>query len=248
MIDLTPEELEKYRRQIMIPGFGAEAQKKLRNSAALVSRVGGLGGPAALYLAVAGIGKLVFAHGGTLTSSNLNRQILMRGDSVGQPRAPQALETLLRANPDVEVVALDENASDANALEWVKGVDIVLDCPPTFEERYALNKACVTLGKPMIEAAMYSMEGTLTTIIPGETACLACLTPEAPKWWKPLGFPVLGAVSAALGCFAAIEAIKVLTGFGETLQGKLLTYDATNMEFVKFPVRRRPDCAICGGK
>ncbi|NIM07540.1 MAG: hypothetical protein GTN69_13340, partial [Armatimonadetes bacterium] len=179
--------------------------------------------------------------------SNLNRQILMRGDSVGKPRIPQAKETLLRANPHVEVVALGEDANEENAEEWVKGVDIVLDCPPTFEERYALNRACVKLRKPMVEAAMYSMEGTLTTIIPGETPCLACITPEAPKWWKPLGFPVLGAVSAALGCFAAIEAVKVLTGFGEPLKGKLLTYDSTNMEFVKFNVRRRADCAVCGG-
>jgi molybdopterin-synthase adenylyltransferase len=232
----------------MIPGFGEEAQLKLRNCSALVSRVGGLGGPAALMLAMAGIGKLVFAHGGTLTWSNLNRQILMRGDGVGKPRAPQAEETLRRANPHVEIVALADNASDENAEEWVRGVDIVIDCPPTFEERFALNKACVNLGKPMIEAAMYSMEGTLTTIIPGETACLACMTPEAPKWWQPLGFPVLGAVSAALGCLAAIEAIKVLTGFGEPLKGKLLTYDATNMEFVKFDIRRRPDCAICGDR
>jgi molybdopterin/thiamine biosynthesis adenylyltransferase len=123
----------------------------------------------------------------------------------------------------------------------------VLDCPPTFAERFALNRACVKLRTPMIEAAMYSMEGTLTTIIPGETPCLACLTPEAPQWWKPLGFPVLGGVSAALGNLAAIEAIKVLTGFGEPLAGKLLTYDATNMEFVKFDVHRRPNCPVCGG-
>jgi molybdopterin-synthase adenylyltransferase len=246
MIELTAEEREKYRRQIMIPGFGEEAQTKLRNSAALVSRVGGLGGPAAMSLAMAGIGKLVIAHGGVLTMSNLNRQTLMRGDGVGKPRAPQAKETLERANPFVEVIALGYDANEENAAEIVGGVDIVLDCPPTFGERFALNRACVEQGKPMIEAAMYSMEGTLTTIIPGVTPCLACITPEAPKWWQPLGFPVLGAVSAALGNLAAIEAIKVLTGFGETLAGKLLTYDATSMDFVKFPVQRRPDCAICG--
>jgi molybdopterin/thiamine biosynthesis adenylyltransferase len=247
MIQLTAEEKEKYRRQMMILGFGEEAQTKLRNSTALVSRVGGLGGPAAMYLAMAGIGRLVIAHGGILTASNLNRQMLMRGDSIGKPRAPQAKETLLRANPDCDVIALDYDINEANAQAIVAGVDIVLDCPPTFEERFALNGACVKLRKPMIEAAMYSMEGTLTTIIPGETPCIACLTPEAPNWWQPLGFPVLGGVSASLGCLAAVEAVKVLTGFGTTLKGKLLTFDAGAMEFLKFTIRRRPDCAVCGG-
>jgi len=247
MLELTAEEKEKYRRQMMIPGFGEEAQRKLKNSSALVTRVGGLGGPAAMFLAMAGIGKLVIAHGGKLTPSNLNRQMLMRGDSVGKPRIPQAKETLLRANPDLEVVAIGEEANEKNVEEWVKGVDIVLDCPPTFEERFALNRACVKLRKPMVEAAMYSMEGRLTTIIPGETPCLACITPEPPQWWQPLGFPVLGGVSAAVGCLAAVEAIKVLTGFGEPLKGKLLTYDATSMDFVKLKIHRRPDCPVCGG-
>jgi molybdopterin/thiamine biosynthesis adenylyltransferase len=247
MIELAEHEKEKYRRQMMIPGFGEEAQLKLKNSAALVTRVGGLGGPVALSLAMAGIGKLIIAHSSNLTWSNLNRQILMRGDSVGKPRIPQAIETLNRANPDVEVVGFETDANEENAEDWVSQVDIVCDCPPTFEERYALNRACVKLRKPMIEAAMHSMEGTLTTIVPGKGPCLACITPEAPKWWQPLGFPVLGAVSAALGCLTAIEAIKVLTGFGETLTGKILTYDSTSMDFVKFPVRRRPDCPVCGG-
>lgn len=247
MLELSEQELEKYRRQMMIPGFGEEAQRKLKNSTALVTRVGGLGGPAALMLAMAGIGKLIVGHGGTLTWSNLNRQILMRGDSVGKPRAPQAKETLLRANPDVEVVAIADEITDKNAVEWLQGVDIALSCPPTFEERFALNRGCVMLRKPLIEAAMYSMEGSLTTIIPGETPCLACMTPEAPSWWLPLGFPVLGAVSATIGCLAAIEAIKVLTGLGEPLKGRLLTFDALGMDFAKYKIHRRADCAVCGG-
>ncbi len=247
MLELTPQELEKYKRQIQLPGFGEEAQKILKNSSALVTRVGGLGGPAAMFLAMAGIGKLVIAHGSNLTLSNLNRQMLMRGDGVGQPRIPQAKETLLRANPDIEVVAIGEDATEEKAMEWVRDVDIALDCPPTFQERFALNRACVKLRKPMIEAAMYGLEARLTTIVPGETPCLACITPEAPDWWKPLGFPVLGAVSAAVGCLAAVEAIKVLAGFGEPLKGKLLSFDAGNMEFTKFTIRRRPDCPVCGG-
>ena len=245
-MELTDRERETFKRQIQMPGFGEEAQRKLKGSSALVTRVGGLGGPVALYLAMAGVGRIIIAHSGKLTWSNLNRQILMRHDYVGKPRVECATELFARLHPGCEVVAIGENANDENAREWVSQVDVVCDCPPTFEERYALNRACVELRKPMIEAAMYGMEGSLTTIIPGETPCLACLVPEQPSWWQPLGFPVLGAVSAALGCFAAVEAVKVLTGFGKPLKGEMLTYDADEMEFLKFPVKRQPDCPVCG--
>jgi len=246
MAELTLRDREMFKRQMQIPGFGEEGQLRLKGSSALVTRVGGLGGPVALYLAMAGIGKLVIAHSGTLTWSNLNRQILMRHDYVGKPRITCATELFARLHPECEVVAVGENADEEHAREWVSQVDIVCDCPPTFEERYALNKACVELRKPMVEAAMYGLEGTLTTIVPGETPCLACLVPETPSWWQPYGFPVLGAVAAALGCLAAVEAIKVLTGFGELLKGQMLTYDANAMEFLKFPVKRRPGCPVCG--
>jgi molybdopterin-synthase adenylyltransferase len=248
VIELTDFDLEVYKRQIQLPGFGVEAQTKLRNSSALVSRVGGLGGPVSLYLAMAGIGKLVLAHGGTLTPSNMNRMILMKYDHIGKPRAEVAKDQFARLAPNTEVVVLDEHATDEKAPGWVAGVDIVCDASPVFEERFALNKACVALGKPMIEAAMFGMEGTLTTIVPGETPCLACLVPEKPAYWQPLGFPVIGAVSAALGSLAALEAIKLLTGYGQTLKGKMLTYDSDDMEFLKFPVKRRADCPVCGGR
>ena len=246
MAQLTERDREMYKRQMQIPGFGEEAQLKLKHSSALVTRVGGLGGPAALYLAMAGIGKLLIVHSGTLTWSNLNRQILMRHDFVGKPRIQCAAELFERLHPECEIVLVGEDTTEERARAWVSQVDIVCDCPPSFEERYALNKACVELRKPMIEAAMYGMEGNLTTIIPGETPCLACLVPAKPDWWQTYGFPVLGAVSAALGCLAAVEAVKVLTGFGETLKGKMLAYDADAMEFLKFPVSRRPDCPVCG--
>jgi len=246
MKQLTGRERELYKRQIQMPGFGEEAQSKLKNSSALVTRVGGLGGPLALYLAMAGIGKLIIAHGGKLTWSNLNRQILMSYDHVGKPRVECATDLFKRLAPHVEVVAVGQEATEERAREWVSQVDIVCDCPPSFEERYALNKACVELRKPMIEAAMYGMEGNLTTIVPGETPCLACLVPQKPDWWQTYGFPVLGAVSAALGCLGAVEAIKVLTGFGETLKGQMLAYDANAMEFMKFPIKRKPDCPVCG--
>jgi molybdopterin-synthase adenylyltransferase len=244
---LTETDLEVYKRQIQLPGFGEEAQQKLRNSSALVSRVGGLGGPVSLYLALAGIGKVVLAHGGTLTPSNMNRMILMRFDHIGKPRAEVMAEQFARLAPNTEVVITGEDPDDERALRWAADVDIICDASPVFEERFALNKAAVAHRKPMVEAAMYGMEGTLTTIVPGETPCLACLVPEKPAWWHPLGFPVIGAVPASLGALAALEAIKVLTGFGHPLKGTMLTYDADEMEFLKFPVKRREGCPVCGG-
>ncbi|HID08007.1 MAG TPA: HesA/MoeB/ThiF family protein, partial [Armatimonadetes bacterium] len=205
MVELTPRDREKYRRQMMIPGFGEETQRRLKNSSALVTRAGGLGGPVALYLAMAGIGRLVVAHGGNVTWSNLNRQILMSHDWVGKPRADKIRESILSMNPDVDLTVIAEDPNDENVDEWVAGVDIVCDCPPTFEERFALNRAIVRHRKPMIEAAMNSMEAHLTVIVPGETPCLACLYPGFPDWWSGTEFPVLGAVSGALGCLAAIE-------------------------------------------
>jgi len=234
MGDLSERERAKYRRQIMIPGFGEEAQRRLKGASALVTRAGGLGGPVALYLAAAGIGKLVVAHGGTLTPSNLNRQILMTHDWVGKPRADKIRESILRLNPEVDLTVIAEDAHADNAAAWVAQVDLVCDCPPTFEERFVLNEAVVAQRKPMVEAAMNSMEAYLTVIVPGETPCLKCLYPEAPPWWSGRGFPVLGAVSGALGCLAAIEAIKVLTGFGQPLKGQMLVFDTETQDYRKF--------------
>lgn len=246
MVELTPRDREKYRRQMMIPGFGEETQRRLKNSSALVTRAGGLGGPVALYLAMAGIGRLVVAHGGNVTWSNLNRQILMSHDWVGKPRADKIRESILSMNPDVDLTVIAEDPNDENVDEWVAGVDIVCDCPPTFEERFALNRAIVRHRKPMIEAAMNSMEAHLTVIVPGETPCLACLYPGFPDWWSGTEFPVLGAVSGALGCLAAIEAIKVLTGFGKPLKGEMLVFDTEVQEYRKLKIHRLPNCPVCG--
>jgi molybdopterin/thiamine biosynthesis adenylyltransferase len=247
MKELTDLDREVYKRQIQQPGFGEEAQRKLKNSSVLISRVGGLGGPISLYLAMAGVGKVVLAHGGDLTPSNMNRMILMRFDHIGKPRSEVMAEQFARLAPNCEVVVTGQDPNEELAMKWVADVDLVCDASPVFEERFALNKAAVALRKPMVEAAMYSMEATLTTIIPGETPCLACLIPEAPPWWQPRGFPVIGAVSASLGALAALEAIKVLGEFGRPLTGTMLTYDADEMEFLKYPVKRKPDCPVCGG-
>jgi molybdopterin/thiamine biosynthesis adenylyltransferase len=242
---LSPTEIERYRRQMMLPGFGQEAQEKLKSSTALVTGVGGLGGTAALYLAVAGVGRLILVRGGDLQRDDLNRQVLMTDDWVGKPRVFKAQQTLQALNPDIEIEAICEYVSADNIDALVQQCDIALDCAFDFKERDLLNAACVRWGKPMVEAAMNSMEAYLTTIVPGQTPCLTCLYPEKPEWDR-WGFGVLGAVSGTLACLAALEAIKLITGLGEPLLGQLLTMDLARAEFAKRRPYHDPDCSVCG--
>jgi len=144
----------------------------------------------------------------------------------------------------VEIVAVEENASGENADALVAQADVVVDAAPLFPERYALNRAAVRAGKPMVECAMFALEAHITTILPGRTPCLACLTPEPPPDWKRQ-FPVLGAVSGTVGCLGAVEVVKLLTGLGEPLAGTLLTMDLGSMQFRRLKVVRRTDCPVC---
>lgn len=241
---LTSKELERYKRQMMLDGFGLEAQERLKGSTVLVAGVGGLGGTAAFYLAAAGIGRLLLIHPGNLTLSNLNRQLLMTADWIGMPRVIKARETLRNLNPGVEVRIFDEPIELERLQAVLPEVDIVLDCRHNFPERRLLNRACVEVGVPMVEAAMNGMDGYLFNVIPGITPCLHCLYPEDPDW-DPYGFPVLGAVPGALGSLAATEAIKLLTGFKEPLLNRLLYFDLGGMSFKKFKICQRADCGIC---
>lgn len=245
MLNLTPTELERYSRQIMLPGFGEEAQQRLKSTTALVTGVGGLGGTAALYLAVAGVGKLLLVRGGDLRLDDMNRQILMTDDWVGKTRVDKAKETLERINPDIQIEAIAEYVTPENVDSLVQQADIALDCAHNFDERNLLNEACVRWRKPMIEAAMNSMEAYLTTIVPGLTPCLSCLFPEKPNWDRR-GFGVLGAVSGTLACLTALEAIKLLTGLGTPLLSRLLTMDLNSMEFAKRRPYHDPNCPVCG--
>ena len=231
----------------MLGGFTRDHQEKLKNSTALVAGIGGLGGTAALYLAVAGIGKMIFAHSGNLTLSNMNRQILMRDDWIGKSRVVQGMKSIEDINPEVEVEVYDERTSDANIEKLLSGVHIALSARPTFHERRVLNNACVKKGVPLVEAAMNGMEGYIFNIIAGATPCLNCLYPVDDPGWEELGFPVLGAVAGMLGCIMSIEAIKLLTGYGKPLSSQMLVFDAVDMDFRKLTIRRDPHCDVCGG-
>lgn len=245
MTHLTPTEVDRYRRQMMLPGFGETGQLKLKNATVLVTGVGGLGGTAALYLAVAGVGKLILVRGGNLKRDDLNRQVLMTDDWVGKPRVFKAKETLAAINPDIDIEAICEFVTEENVDALVQSVDLALDCAFDFKERTLLNAACVRWGKPMVEAAMNDMEAYLTSIIPGKTPCLSCIFPEIPEWDR-WGFGVLGAVSGTLACLAALEGVKLITGLGEPLLGKLLTMDLARAEFAKRRPYHDPDCLVCG--
>ncbi len=225
--------------------FGESGQAKLKNASVLVSRVGGLGGPAAYELAAAGIGRIVLAHAGNTKPSDLNRQLLVTDASVGSPRVATAARRLAELNPDIVVEAIPQNMSRENADEIISGVDLVVDCAPLFDERYTMNSAAVRLGKPIVECGMYDLEAHLMLVVPGETPCLACLYPDPPAWWQRR-FPVFGAVSGSLGCLAAMEAIKHIAGFGETLAGRLLVYDLRQMTFRIVKLARRAGCTVCG--
>ena len=237
----------RYSRNLLVEELGEAGQERLKGSAVLVTRIGGVGGAAAYALAAAGIGKLVIAHEGNVRANDLNRQLLMTADWVGKPRVASAARRLRELNPRLEVEAVPENVSEANAERLVRGVDLVIDAAPLFRERFLLNREAVRQGKPMVDSAMYDLEAQLMTVVPGKGPCLACLTPADPPGWKRQ-FPVFGAVAGAIGNLAAVEAIKVLAGLGEPLVGRLLVADLRDMSFRTVRIGRNPRCAVCTTK
>ena len=243
---LSEVELERYEWQRWVRGFGDEGQRRLKQATVLISRIGGVGGTAALQLAAAGVGRLILAHAGNLRRNDLNRQLLMTTDWLGKPRIESAARRLRELNPHVEIETLNENIGDENAERLVSRCDLVVSAAPLFVERLAMNRAAVACRKPLVDSAMFELEGRLTTIIPGRSPCLSCLYPEAPPHWRR-EFPVFSAVSSTVGALAAMEAIKVLSGLGEPLAGRLVCFDLRDMQFHTIEIERREDCAVCGG-
>jgi molybdopterin/thiamine biosynthesis adenylyltransferase len=244
---LTAEEKAVYEWQMWIGDLGESGQQALKSSSVLVSRCGGVGGNVAYHLAAAGVGRLIIAHGGNLKPGDLNRQLLMTHDWLGRPRIESIERRLRELNPRLDVLAVPENITDENVDHLARQADVIVDCAPLFPERYRLNRAAVTLGKPMVECAVYYFEAHVTTFVPGKTPCLACLYPEAPPHWKRQ-FPVLGAVAGVAGSLGATEAIKLLTGIGQPLAGRLLHCDLRTMRFHTVHIKRDPRCAVCGAR
>lgn len=229
-MELSDEEREIYSWQLDVRDFGEAGQRKLKGASVLISRVGGLGSLVAYELAAAGIGRLILAHAGNVQLPDLNRQLLMTHDAVGKSRIESATRRLKELNPRLEIVSVPENICRENADQIVSMADCVVDAAPMFQERLAMNDAAERQGKPVVEAAMYELEASLTIIHPPRTLRFRELVPEVPPGWQRR-FPVFGAVSGTVGCLAAMEVIKLMANFGEPLMNRMLRVDLRSMQF-----------------
>jgi len=248
---LSAEQKQRYSRHLLIPEVGSEGQAKLLNSKALLIGAGGLGSPAALYLAAAGVGTIGLVDFDVVDVSNLQRQIIHTTDRVGERKVESARIAINALNPEIKVVAHEEMLVGANVERIISGYDVILDGTDTFETRYILNDAAVAAGIPVIHASVFRFEGQLTTFVPFEGPCYRCLYPTPPPPELAPGCSVagvLGVVPGILGLLQANEALKVLLGIGTTLAGRLLLFDALETEFTELKLRRDPECPVCSDK
>jgi molybdopterin/thiamine biosynthesis adenylyltransferase/rhodanese-related sulfurtransferase len=246
---LTPADRARYSRHLALNEIGVAGQEKLKAAKVLVIGAGGLGSPSILYLAAAGVGTIGIVDFDSVDVSNLQRQVLFDTVSIGEPKAEAAAKRLKALNPDLNVIAHQIELRASNVLDIFKHYDIVLDGTDRFATRYLVNDACVILGKPLVSAAIHRFEGQALTYIPHRGPCYRCLFPEPPTDGLVPNCAeagVLGVLPGVLGTIQATEAIKLITGIGEPLLGRLLTYDALGMRFDEFKFSRREDCAVCG--
>jgi adenylyltransferase/sulfurtransferase len=245
---MNDAELLRYSRQIMLPGFGIEGQERLRRASVLVAGLGGLGSPVALYLAAAGVGRLVLADFDAVDLSNLQRQILHTTERIGLPKAESARLALAAINPGVELVAVKRSLTEDNLPGLVAGVDLVVDASDNFATRFALNAACVAAGRPLVSGAAIRLEGQIA-VFPGRPGgpCYQCLYPRDGAMDETCALQgVLAPVVGIVGSIQATEAIKFLTGLGEPLEGRLLLLDAAAMEWRTLKLPSDPACPVCG--
>ena len=244
------EQLERYSRHIILKEIGVKGQKKLLNSKILIIGAGGLGAPAALYLAAAGVGTLGTVDADIVDLSNLQRQIIHSTSDIGKLKADSAKESMQAINPDVKVNAYHEFVTSKNILDLIKDYDFILDGTDNFPAKFLINDACVLSGKPYSHAGIIRFKGQLMTIIPGQSPCYRCVFKEMPPkdaipTCRQAG--VIGAMAGVIGCLQALEAVKFITGAGKLLTGHLLTFDALEMNFhkIKLPPRNH-ECPVCG--
>ncbi len=247
-ITLSQDQKQRYSRHLLIPEVGSAGQARLLASRALIIGAGGLGSPAALYLAAAGVGTIGLVDFDIVDVSNLQRQIVHTTARVGERKVESASVAIKALNPEIEVVAHEEMLGAANVERIIAGYDVILDGTDTFETRYILNDAAVAAGIPVIHASVFRFEGQLTTFVPYEGPCYRCLYPTPPPPELAPGCSVagvLGVVPGILGLLQTNEALKVLLGIGNTLAGRLLLFDALETEFTELQLRRDPRCPVC---
>jgi len=247
-VPFSEEQIRRYSRHIILPEVGGKGQRKLLNSSILLVGAGGLGSPAALYLAAAGVGRLGIIDADVVDMSNLQRQILHHVDDVGRPKVQSAVDTIARINPDVKVEPFQAVLSSENAKEIIGQYDLVVNGCDNFPTRYLVNDCCVLLKKPLVDGSIFKFEGQVTVFVPGQ-GCYRCLYPAPP----PPGLVpscqeagVLGVLCGIIGSLQAIEAVKLLLGIGDSLAGRLLFVDSLGMEFRQVKIRRDAGCQVCG--
>ena len=246
---LTNEEIYRYSRHLLIPEVGLSGQKKLKAASVLIIGAGGLGSPAALYLAAAGVGRIGLVDFDVVDESNLQRQILHGTSWVGKPKLASAKARLRDLNPSISVETYETVLTSANALEILKDYDVIIDGTDNFPTRYLVNDACVFLGKPMVYGSIFRFDGQVSVFYAKVGPCYRCIFPEPPP---PGSVPscaeagVFGVLPGVIGAIQATEAIKLIIGRGKPLIGRLLLYDALSMSFEEVELRKNPACPVCG--
>ncbi len=247
--ELTVDEVRRYSRHLIIPDVGMTGQKRLKNAKVLCVGAGGLGSPALLYLAAAGVGTLGIVDFDVVDESNLQRQVIHGQSDVGRPKAESARDSIREINPYVNVIVHSERLDSDNAMQIFAGYDLIVDGTDNFATRYLVNDACVLLGKPYVWGSIYRFDGQASVFWAEYGPCYRCLYPEPPP---PGMVPscaeggVLGVLCASIGSIQVNEAIKVITGIGEPLVGRLMIYDALEMTYRSVKVRKDPECPVCG--
>jgi adenylyltransferase/sulfurtransferase len=247
--ELTVDEVRRYSRHLIIPDVGMTGQKRLKNAKVLCVGAGGLGSPALLYLAAAGVGTLGIVDFDVVDESNLQRQIIHGQSDVGRPKAESARDSIREINPNVTVIVHEERLDSDNAMQIFSGYDLIVDGTDNFATRYLVNDACVLLGKPYVWGSIYRFDGQASVFWAEHGPCYRCLYPEPPP---PGMVPscaeggVLGVLCGSIGSIQVTEAIKVITGIGEPLVGRLMIYDALEMTYRSVKVRKDPECPVCG--
>jgi adenylyltransferase/sulfurtransferase len=237
---LSERDLQRYERQIRI--FGKEGQEKLKKAKVFIGGAGGLGSSISLYLAAAGVGRIRIVDHGTIELSNLNRQLLYADDDLGKGKSDCARERLKRLNPSIEVETFSETIAEENVNKLVADSDLIVDALDNFPTRYLLNTAAQVKNIPLFHGAVERLYGQATTIIPGQTACLRCIFPNAPA---PSAVPVVGSFCGVIGCIQATEVIKYINATGKLLKNKLLMVDGLNSTLEEIEVQRNPGCEDC---
>ena len=248
-MNFTEEQIERYSRHIILPEVGGKGQKKIRESRVLVIGAGGLGSPAAYYLAAAGVGTLGIIDGDVVDLSNLQRQIIHQTPDIGKPKVISAKEKIEALNPDVEVKAYQALLTSQNALDLFREYDVILDGTDNFPAKFLSNDAAVITNKPLVHGGILRFIGQVLSIVPHKSACYRCVFNSPP----PQGLiptcqeaGVVGVLAGVIGTIQATEALKLILNIGEPLKDRLMTFDAQKMEFREIRIKKNPKCPVCG--